>query len=307
MSPQTTPGTDTAPARNDQLWSTVTETQDHCDFCRIPGTQYHANPGYRILKCDKCGLIWTNPLLKQVPSFTGEDTYRANEPEQKNRFREQLQAYLGVSQVKDPRNLRILEVGSGLGFFLDVCEEIGMAPEGCDLADHAVLHANRDRQRVRRGTLDGFYAGKNFDAIFAFNLIEHLPHPSLFLADCAKALRPGGTLVLETPVQEGLFHRAARIGDRLTGAKLNFYGMKPSGHIYKFSKKSFRQLASGEGVWKTIYQRNISSPWGEIWGNSSAVDLDHKGLYRFALPLAFSLANVTGQGNRVLVMLRKER
>lgn len=298
--------TDTATRRNDQLWSSSLENQDICDFCRLTGKSYHSNPEYRILKCEACGLIWTNPLLHQVTSFTGEDTYRANEGVQKNRFRQQLGKYLQRAGISDPRKLRILEVGSGLGFFLDVCEERGIAAEGCDLAEHAVRNANRHRQRVRQGTLDGSYEGQNFDAVFAFNLIEHLPHPNLFLADCAKALKPGGTLILETPIQEGLFHRIARAGDLFTGNKLNFYGMKPSGHIYKFSKKSFRRLAASGG-WNIIHQENVSSPWGEIWGNSSAVDLEHKGLYRFALPVIFSLANMTGQGNRVLVMLRKEK
>jgi hypothetical protein len=82
--------------------------------------------------------------------------------------------------------------------------------------------------------------------------------------------------------------------------------MRPSGHVYKFSKKTFRRLAAG-GEWHVLSQKNISSPWGEIWGNSDAVEMDHRGLYRFALPAAFSVANATGQGNRVFVMLRKER
>jgi len=82
--------------------------------------------------------------------------------------------------------------------------------------------------------------------------------------------------------------------------------MRPSGHVYKFSKKTFRRLAA-DGQWSVVSQKNISSPWGEIWGNSDAVEMDHKGLYRLALPTAFSVANATGQGNRVFVMLRKER
>jgi SAM-dependent methyltransferase len=302
-------GTDAPPAqepaqRNDQLWAAIRVRQDCCDLCGTPGNHYSWGPNYHILECGCCGLIWTDPLLTEPLAFTGEDVYKANELEQKSRFRAQILKYLDKIGDRDPRSLRILEIGSGLGFFLDVCEEFGIQAQGCDLAEHAVRYANGHRQRVRKGTLDGSYAGQDFDAIFAFNLIEHLPHPKLFLADAGKALEPGGMLVLETPIQEGLFHRLARVGDVWTRGKLNFYGMRPSGHIYKFSKESFRRLAR-EGAWEIVHQQNVSSPWGEIWGNRSAVDLDHKGLYRIALPLAFTLANVTGQGNRVLVMLRK--
>ncbi len=295
-----------ASTKNDQLWSDIQLRQDYCDFCGVPGTLYSRASGHSILRCKRCNLIWTNPLMSVRPTFTGEDTYKANELAQKDRFRGQLRTFLSKTGAKDPRKLRILEIGPGLGFFLDVCEELGIAAEGCDLADHAIQFANQKRSRVRKGTLDDFYAGAGFDAIFAFNLIEHLPHPKQFLADAAKALRTGGTLVLETPVQEGLFHRLARMGDQFTGGRVNLYGMRPSGHVYKFSKKTFHRLDS-DGQWHVVSQQNISSPWGEIWGNSDAVEMDHKGLYRFALPAAFQVANATGQGNRVFVMLRKER
>ncbi|HXE64929.1 MAG TPA: class I SAM-dependent methyltransferase [Bryobacteraceae bacterium] len=291
--------------KNDQLMTDVELRQDYCDFCGIPGTFYSRASDHSILRCKRCNLIWTDPLLSRRPSFTGEETYKANELSQKARFREQLRSFLRNTGVEDPRQLRLLEIGPGLGFFLDVCEESGIAAEGCDLADHAIRYANQKRERVRKGTLDSHYAGAGFDAIFAFNLIEHLPHPKQFLEDAAKALRTGGTLVLETPVQEGLFHRLARLGDKFTGGRINLYGMRPSGHVYKFSKKTFRRLAA-DGQWRVVSQKNISSPWGEIWGNSDAVEMDHKGLYRFALPAAFSVANATGQGNRVFVMLRKE-
>jgi 2-polyprenyl-3-methyl-5-hydroxy-6-metoxy-1,4-benzoquinol methylase len=38
-----------------------------------------------------------------------------------------------------------------------------------------------------------------FDTIVAGELLEHLQNPGLFLAGCARALKPGGRLVLSTP------------------------------------------------------------------------------------------------------------
>lgn len=293
--------TDTA---NDPRIQTGAVKQDYCDFCGTQGKVYCSAGAYRILRCGRCGLIWTDPLLDQAVTLMFEDVYKANEAAQKDRFRKQLKMYLSKAKAGNPRNLRILEVGSGLGFFLDVCEEFGIQAEGCDIAENSILYANRERKRVRWGTLDGYYAGKNFDAIFAFNLIEHLPHPKQFLIDADRALKPGGTLVLETPIQEGLFHRVARLGALCTSGRLNFYGLRPSGHIYKFSKSTFPRLR-GVGNWKPVYSTNVPSPWGEIWGNSSRVESDHNLLYRFALPLVYGVANMTGQGNRLFVALQK--
>jgi len=297
-------------AANDQQFSNL-----NCELCGLPGGLYgnglHSDHAYRILSCPGCALIWTDPLLDEAEiinqegeGYWAEDVYLSNAEDQKRRFRQQLRAFLKASGSKQTQELKVLEVGSGMGFFLDVCEEFGINAEGCDVNAAAVRHANRERSRVRLGTLDSFYVNDTFDAIFAFNLIEHLPHPKSFLDEAHRVLRPGGTLVLETPVCESLFHRVARVGNRLTGGRLNFYGMHPSGHIYKFSKKTFRSSAMGLSF-QRLSARNISSPFNEIWGKSSIAPVDHRLLYRTALPVLWWLAQLTGTGNRIFVMLRK--
>jgi len=283
------------------------ETQHHCDLCGEPGALYGRDKRYDLLSCPSCGLLWTNPLQCDAPlsitnaEYFGEDVYLSNSASQKNRFRLQLKRFLRKSGVEEVRSLKVLEVGCGLGFFLDACNEIGIAAEGCDIVERAVRFANREEQRVRLGTLDDHYRDNSLDAIFAFNLIEHLPHPRAFLTHAQRILKPGGTLVLETPIQEGLFHRMARAGQLLSRGRLNFFGMEPGGHIYKFSKKTFRK----ENGFRKVYQRNIHSPFGEIWGNSSLLSFDYKFVYRWSLPVVWTVARMTKQENRLFVMLRK--
>lgn len=296
---------------------TLPNSQDatNCEMCGLPGDVYgnglYLDDEFRILSCPKCALIWTNPLMYQASTSTeegeeywAEDVYLANSEAQKQRFRQQLAAFLKTSGGKQTQNLRLLEVGSGLGFFLDVCEEFGINAVGCDIDAEAVRYANRERIRSRLGTLDDSYVDNSFNAIFAFNLIEHLPHPKLFFEEAYRVLCPGGTLVLETPVRESLFHLVARLGSRVTGGRLNLYGMHPGGHIYKFSKKTFQ--LSGPGIsFQRLSSRNINSPFNEIWGKSSIASVDNRLLYRTALPLLWGLAQLTGTGNRIFIMLRK--
>lgn len=289
-------------------------SNQNCEMCGLPGDLYgnglfNQQP-FRILSCPRCALIWTNPLIVQLPpskereGYWAEDVYLANSDLQKQRFRHQLDAFLkttGLTQIHMPQ---VLEVGSGLGFFLDVCEEFGINALGCDTDEKAVSYANRERDRVRLGTLDKFYADNTFDAVFAFNLIEHLSHPKSFFEEAHRVLRPGGTLVLETPIRESLFHRVARLGSRVTGGRINLYGMHPNGHIYKFSKKTFNSSATGLSF-QQLSAHNINSPFKEIWGKSSIALVDNRLLYRTALPVLWGLAQLTGTGNRIFVMLRK--
>ena len=291
----------------DDRRSRPAEKQIYCDLCRQAGIPYGKAKVYDLLSCPRCKLLWTNPLTtsEQVApdatAYSGEEVYVSNAIAQKQRFYSQLQTFFDVCGVTDPKSLRVLEVGSGLGFFLDTCECLGIPAEGCDIAERAVQLAHEKQRRIRLGTLDDSYMAESFDAIFAFNLIEHLAHPKEFLNHAHRILKPGGALVLETPIQEGLFHRIARLGHRLSRGRLNFYGMRPSGHIYKFSKKTF----AIDNGFRRIYERNIESPFREIWGNSSLFTFDNRFLYRCVLPIAWLVAKLTSQGNRLFVILRK--
>jgi hypothetical protein len=114
-------------------------------------------------------------------------------------------------------------------------------------------------------------------------------------------LKKGGHLVLETPIQESLFHRLARLGYALSQGRLNFFGMDPGGHVYKFSKRTFDKQKG----FTPVYQRNIDSPFGEIWGKSSISSVDNRSLYRLSLPLAWTAARATRQENRLFIFLQK--
>ncbi len=286
------------------------ELQEYCDICGEQGRFHGRGENYHILLCKRCNLIWTNPLKynrdkeSKNSSYWGEEIYLSNADSQKRRFRKQLEIFRKKIDVQDLKSLKILELGSGLGFFLDVCEELGIVAEGCDISEKAVKYANRKEERVRLGSIDGYYKNESFHAVFAFNLIEHLPHPKSFFIEVYRVLESGGILVLETPVRESLFHRLAGIGYLLSNGRINFLGINPGGHIYLFSKKTFKFICDNIGF-KCVYQRNINSPFGEIWGKSSIAHFDYKFIYKLLLPIVWTIAKVTWQQNRLFILLQK--
>ena len=134
------------------------ERQESCDLCGVPGARYgggrYNGAPYDILACPACALIWTNPLIYHAngdgdgahsEEYWAEDVYLANAEPQKERFRKQLRAFLKATRPADVRHLRVLEVGSGLGFFLDVCAEFGINAEGCDIASARSIISTRTR------------------------------------------------------------------------------------------------------------------------------------------------------------------
>ncbi|MFU8839493.1 MAG: class I SAM-dependent methyltransferase [Nitriliruptoraceae bacterium] len=102
---------------------------------------------------------------------------------------------------------RVLEVGAGTGFFL-----INLALGGCldgaelhatDLSDGMLDVCRRNGLEhglditTRQGDAEALpYEDESFDLVIGHAFIHHLPVPGTAIAEMARVLKPGGTLVL---------------------------------------------------------------------------------------------------------------
>jgi len=259
------------------------EYQNYCDFCEPVelGKKYGQLKNYQILECQKCGLIWVNPLeyfyfKNKDDKYWAEDIYLANQKKQEKRFQDQLKIFLEKTKIK---NHSILEVGSGLGFFLNVCHQFNLQVEGCDISQKATELSLANGNKSRQGSLDNYYLDKSYQAIFAFNLIEHLAHPKEFFQQAKRILKNDGYLVLETPIKESLFYRLAEFVFFIFRGRLNYLGINPNGHIYQFSLKTLKEI-SQQFNFKIIYQKRFNPPFEEIFGKSALFDVKMKFLFR---------------------------
>ena len=104
----------------------------------------------------------------------------------------------------------LLDAGCGTGgFLLDAGAERAV---GGDLAPEALVIArSRGVRRLARFSAEAlpFRAGV-FGAVVANDVLQHLVAPECFVAEAARALRPGGALVLRTAARRGLPGRRHR-------------------------------------------------------------------------------------------------
>jgi SAM-dependent methyltransferase len=70
---------------------------------------------------------------------------------------------------------------------------------GLDIEAQAIEQLDRMGFDVVQGDAHDLPYRQEFDTIVAGELLEHLHNPGLFLTGCARALKPGGRLVLSTP------------------------------------------------------------------------------------------------------------
>ena len=99
---------------------------------------------------------------------------------------------------------RVLDIACGEGYGTSALHAAGAGSVvGVDISPETCAHAQRKYGiDARVGSAEAIPLGDaGVDLVVSFETIEHVPHPGRFLAECARVLAPGGTLVMSTPVR----------------------------------------------------------------------------------------------------------
>ena len=103
----------------------------------------------------------------------------------------------------------VADIGCGRGEWLDLVRSWGRAPRGVDLNAVNVAHCRESGLDVSEGDAVAWLQAQpegSLAAVTAFHVVEHLPFGVLLrlVQEAARALCPGGRLILETPNPENL-------------------------------------------------------------------------------------------------------
>jgi SAM-dependent methyltransferase len=183
------------------------------------------------------------------------------------RIARELKAALG-----DPARPRLLEVGCGFGYFLDVAFEEGFDVTGIEFNEHAV-------QRLQRKYAFPVHAGGlettalpdgGFDAVALFDVIEHLRDPFVALDTLHRALAPDGILVVSTMDAESIV-------SRLLGKRLEDF-RRTREHLFFFGRKTLASVLDEHGF-EVCGLRSIGHTF-ELAFLLDRLSLYHRGLFR---------------------------
>ncbi len=161
------------------------------------------------VRCNSCSLVYLNPR----PSVTDfgkiyPPTYHAFDFSPKNygivhKIRSKLEARRFLNRCHNlPSDARILDVGCGDGFHLDLFRRYGKKAwrlEGVDIDKRAVDAASRAGFNVHLGSVEEIDLPENaYDIIFIIQTIEHVENPVTVLRTVRRLLKNGGRVVMVT-------------------------------------------------------------------------------------------------------------
>ena len=157
---------------------------------------------FQVKQCKECKLIYTDPRLpnENYDKIYSKDYFLSNyikhENIRKKYWKRQLQS---IEEFKPTG--KILDVGCGTGFFLDVAKSRGWNVLGVEPSDFAASYAREHYHvAVFNGKLsEAKLEGSSFDLITLWDVIAHLPDPLDVLAEIHRILKEGGLLIIKTP------------------------------------------------------------------------------------------------------------
>lgn len=216
-----------------------------CPVCHYSDTQ--AIFDQTLLKCQNCGHGWANLQLDHAylqalyadNYFKGEEyaDYLADKEILQKNFNKRVQ-YI---YKQGPMVENALEIGCAYGFFYPTLKSFykEVRYTGFDISKDAVHYANQHfgPHFCAENYLET-PSDKLYDAVFMWDVIEHLADPGAFLAKIKKETKPGALLYLTTGDFGALLAR-------IQGKKWRM--IHPPTHLHYFTKKSMRALLKEHG------------------------------------------------------------
>jgi len=110
-----------------------------------------------------------------------------------------------TSVAGDLHGLRVLDLGCGGGLLAEPLARIGARVYGVDISrsalEQALRHALTGRLRVQYTTAPAEalpFKDEAFDAVLAFDVLEHVASLEKAVKEASRVLRPGGKLIYDT-------------------------------------------------------------------------------------------------------------
>ncbi len=208
---------------------------------------------YRLLKCKKCGLVYSSPILDPEEIERLYKKSKLNYGTEVQNIKETYGRYLREAMRFAPGRESLLEIGCGSGFFLEKALELGFRKvRGVEPSRNAVEKADA---KVRGAIINdmfrpGMFKKDSFDMVCFFQTIDHVVEPNGLLQDCYRILKPGGIVFC-------ISHNTGALSTKALGESSPIFDIE---HVYLFDKATIQRIFEKNGF-RVIKVMGISNTY----------------------------------------------
>lgn len=185
-----------------------------------------------LSKCSKCKFVFAHQIPSHRELENHYEGYGRNDylsPITVKRYNELLDQFEPYRKTN-----RILDVGCGIGYFLEVAKKRGWEVYGTEYTGEAIKICAEKGIKMYKGDLkSNMFEKEAFDVITSIEVIEHLSHPAEHIQLLKSFLRNGGALYVTTPNFNSLLRR--HLGQ-------NWNVIAYPEHLSYFTRKSITSL-----------------------------------------------------------------
>ena len=236
--------------------------ESRCILCNSPKRELLFQQGtWNICRCSGCGLGFLDPqpceneLHELYRSSYFHDQYdeglAPGSPEMAKRLSQESHRIRFFRGLK--KRGAVLDIGCGMGYFLNACRTYGYQVEGIDISDDSASYVRETLNiPVITGKVESLhYESESTDIITMWHSLEHAADPRVYLKKAWEWLKPEGLLVVDVPNYEGT--DAIKTWDNWKGWSLPY-------HLYHFTEKTLCDILSKHGF-KTVRKKDYLSEY----------------------------------------------
>lgn len=200
----------------------------------------------------------------------------------------------------------VLDIGCGIGNFLEFAVSQGLEAVGSDVSARAVAEARRRGLRVHMAEELGVsVSDDSFDALTMWDVIEHVSEPKEMLASFVHKVRRGGALLFETP-DGGFPVRTLLLWlNKQTRGRVNLTGpMYYWEHKVYFTEAGMRALLDAVGVDIVSVERQPSVR-AKMQREFGVMHSKKGRVLKRTWPALEAIFRRAGRGNKLLIVARR--
>lgn len=204
--------------------------------------------GFKHNLCKSCGFFYVDPTFNEEvthSNFLNENSYTKVLMNKKNINLDKKKFLYALQKLNmNLKNKKVLDIGCGFGFFLDVAREHDCEVYGSEL-NQSCLKLLRKKKIPLITNYENFH--EKFDIVSLWLVLEHLFDPASLLKDIHRLLKKNGKLIINIPNYKSLSARILKDKCSMFSGEqhINFFSIK---NLEEFLNNNFFKTTLSETV-----------------------------------------------------------